>query len=100
MSPQKLYLVTRRDLPVGTQVAQLCHAFRQFVAEHAAAELRWLETSNTVACLEVEDEASLLRIADRLTTYSLFREPDLGGAATAFATLEGQALRRLRLVGT
>lgn len=85
----KLYLVTRRDLPPGARAAQLCHALRAFVEAHPAVDSVWYAESNTLVLLEVADEDALMRLAWEATMggvpWSLFREPDLGDAATAIA---------------
>lgn len=86
----KLYLVVRRDLPEpGFRAAQLCHAQRQFTAEHPDVDSLWFTESNTLALLEVPGETELLRLVTRARENgipcSLFREPDLSGAATALA---------------
>lgn len=85
----KLYLVTRRDLPPGSRVAQLCHAMREYVEKHPASEKAWYETSNTLVCLEAADEPSLRELIDKALArdvpVAVFEEPDLGGALTAIA---------------
>ena len=55
----KLFLVTRADLPPGQQAVQAAHALREFVALYPEEELRWYQTSNTLAFLAAENEASL-----------------------------------------
>lgn len=93
---EKLYVVTRRDLPPGPQAVQSCHAAIQFAAEHAEIWARWYEQSNTLALLSVSDEKALLKLAQKAEMHglkvSLFREPDLQDAVTAIA-LEPQAGR-------
>ncbi len=85
----KLYLVARRDLSPGKRAAQLCHAMRQFAADHPEAERAWFEASNTLVLLEVADEPALAQLAARAArdglVVSRFREPDLGDALTAIA---------------
>jgi len=99
----KLFVVTRADLPPGSMGVQAMHAFRQFVHEHREAEMEWFEKSNHLAFLEVRDERALERLAAdaaaRSLRFSAFREPDLGGSLTALA-LEPAAKRlcgRLKL---
>lgn len=85
----KLYLVTRSDLPPGVRASQLVHAQRQFAAEHPEDDLRWFRTSNTVVLLEVPTERELARLEERArvagTSVAVFREPDLGHQLTSLA---------------
>lgn len=100
---EKLYVVTRRDLPPGAQAAQLLHAFRAFVAEHPEIELAWFRGSNTITLKSVADERELRDLATEAfaagVKHASFREPDLGNALTA-VTLEPRGaplVRRLPL---
>lgn len=85
----KLYLVTRRDIPAGYQAVQSCHAIRQFTAEHPDVDVEWFSKSNHLALLSVENEIELMRLLvsskDHNLKFSAFREPDVGGAITAIA---------------
>jgi len=94
-SGDKLYLITRRDIPPGYQAVQSCHAIRQFTAEHPDRDLEWFRDSNYLALLSVEDERELMRLLvqakDLGLRASAFREPDVGGAITAIA-IEPQTL--------
>lgn len=95
----KLYLVTRRDLPAGDQAVQAVHAARQFQHEHPELERSWFSTSNHLAFLSVPDESALVRIVqkarDRGIAVAIFREPDLGDSITAIALEPGDRGRRL-----
>jgi peptidyl-tRNA hydrolase len=99
----KLYLVTRGDLPAGQQAVQACHALRQFVEEHPEVERAWFAGSSHLALLAVADEGELARLLvearDRGLLAAAFREPDLGDALTAVALEPGarRLLRRLPL---
>lgn len=85
----KLYLITRQDLPPGARAAQLCHAMRQWSAEHPEEDRSWFEGSNTLVLLEAVDELALEALTDRAAdadvVYSKFHEPDLDGSLTAVA---------------
>jgi peptidyl-tRNA hydrolase len=102
----RLYLVTRADLPFGAKAAQLLHAFREFVREHAEIEKQWYLCSNTIVCLEAEDRDDLVMLIERAIRrgipHSVFREPDLSGEITAAAFAPSGALlcRNLRLLGS
>lgn len=86
----KLYLVVRRDLAgPGAMAAQLCHALRQFTADHPDVDNLWFQRSNTLVLLEVPDRRALVDLArqarDRGVPAAMFREPDLSDAPTALA---------------
>ena len=99
----KLYLVVRRDLPLGARAAQLCHALRAFAASHPACDKDWYERSNTLVLLEVPDEAALDQLIEKCHRWDIegaeFREPDLGNSLTAIAIgpRGGRFLRKLPL---
>jgi Peptidyl-tRNA hydrolase PTH2 len=80
-------VVTRADLPPGTQACQLAHAALDFAVTYPDIVGRWHRTSNTLVLLAAPDEprlADLCRAAAGLTLVA-FHEPDLGGALTAIA---------------
>jgi len=93
---EKLYLVTRADLPAGQQAVQAAHALREFVSQHEAIDRHWYETSNHLAILAVPNEEALLRLLERAEDQGLcvsaFKEPDRGDETTAIA-LEPKAKR-------
>jgi hypothetical protein len=84
-----LYLVTRRDLPPGTQACQLAHAALDFAVTYPLLVGDWHAASNTLVALAVPDELSLGWLCDDAAAAGLrvtrFHEPDLGGALTAAA---------------
>lgn len=86
----KLFIIVRSDLSPGSQAVQGMHAMRQFAADHPNVEKEWFEVSNHIAFLRVDDEATLLKMLDRLSRRGMrvshFREPDLGDSLTAIAT--------------
>jgi len=85
----KLYLITRRDIPPGYQAVQSCHAIRQFTQDHPEIDSDWFKSSNYLALLSVEDEIELMRLIvganDKNLRWSAFHEPDVGGKITAIA---------------
>lgn len=85
----KLYLVTRSDLPAGQQAVQAAHALREFVAAFPELDKLWYERSNYLALLAAPDEWSLHRIVQKARRRGVpvvcFREPDLEDAVTAVA---------------
>lgn len=89
----KLYVVTRRDIPPGYQGVQSQHAAVQFVFDHAERGVDWFRCSNFLAWLSVADEVELMRLIivakDNHVRWSAFREPDVGGQITAIALEPG-----------
>lgn len=86
---EKLRVVTRRDLPVGTQATQACHAAIDFQHEHPEEAREWQTKSNYLALLTVADEEALIKLISKALVsgikFTLFREPDLGNEITAVA---------------
>lgn len=97
---EKLYVVVRADLPPAQQAVQGLHAARQLQEDHSSLERAWFKSSNTVALLQVDDEAELVALERqaRMTGIAgaIFREPDLGDQATALALLGPGAKKLLR----
>lgn len=85
----KLYLVTRSDLPPGSQAVQAAHAMREFAAQYPELDKLWYERSNYLALLSVPDERALSRLLNRARGRLIpavgFREPDLSESLTAVA---------------
>lgn len=85
----KLFVITRSDLPWGQQAVQAIHAQVQFAKEHPEVEGAWFEESNTIALLVVKDEQALgvlyRKAVDRDVPVAAFREPDRGHELTAIA---------------
>jgi len=92
-------MVTRRDLHPGVQASQLVHANSEFAVEYPVQFLNWHDTSNYVALLSVEDEQSLINLANKLRSrglsVSLFQEPDLNNQYTSLAVEACDKARRL-----
>lgn len=83
---KRLYVVVRGDLPIGLQMAQACHAAREFA-------LKWpeVDAGENLVVLQAQHEGHLLRLWLECDTYEgvTFREPDLGDQYTAFAVTGG-----------
>ena len=84
----KLYIVTRQDLPLGLQAAQMVHVAIEFSLEYPELTTAWHRDSNYVVCLSVEDLFELeelhIRLGKKFITVP-FYEPDLDNEMTAFA---------------
>lgn len=76
---EKLYAITRADLPTGLRTAQVGHALIQWTLEHG-------QPPESLVILQVADVAALRCVYDLLHGRVVaFHEPDLDGALTAIA---------------
>ena len=94
---EKLYVIVRNDLTPGLQIAQACHALREFVADHPALDRAWHEGQRNIVVLQVPGLRELERLAavavDQRIPLSRFTEPDLQDQLTAVALArDGEAL--------
>lgn len=84
---ERLYLVTRRDLPAGAQASQLVHAALAFASQYDALVDLWMRESNTIVLLTVENELELQKLMDKASDqdirFAAFQEPDLNNQFTA-----------------
>lgn len=89
----KLYIVTRRDISPGYQLAQSCHALRQFTHEWPEIDRAWFLASNYLVVLSVENEAGLYDLVVRAENLGIklakFHEPDLDNQLTAISLEPG-----------
>lgn len=91
--PAALYVIVRGDLPPGLQMAQAVHAAVEYALANPALAA---STPNTVV-LTVPCEDALVGLAE---DGILFREPDLGDEATAYAEVStGERFSSLPLAG-
>ena len=88
-STEKLRVITRRDLSLGYQATQACHAAIDFQHEYQREATEWHTSSNYLAILTVKDEEELIDILVKVSLrgikYTIFREPDLNNEITAVA---------------
>lgn len=95
----KLYVVVRKDLEPGLQLAQSCHVAFSFSQEHSNETKIWMSESNYIAVLNGSDENDLLRLIDRASVEgikcSIFREPDIDNQITAIALAPGPQSKKL-----
>ncbi len=86
---EKLFIVVRNDLPPGMQMAQVCHAQREFAERFPVLDRVWFDLSNNLVVLQVSDEPELRRLSVAARTegwsHVCFKEPDLDGQWTAAA---------------
>lgn len=95
----KLYLVTRSDLPPGQQAVQAAHSLHSFESEHRTVYVAWRDESQTLAFLAAPNEGALQRLLEKAEWAGVpaagFLEPDLGNSLTAVALgPEGKRLCR------
>lgn len=75
----RLYAITRADLPIGLRAAQVGHALIHWVLEYGAPP-------DSLVVLQVPSLEDLHRLHDRLVGRVVaFHEPDLGDELTALA---------------
>ena|SRR5688572_14311747 len=92
---EKLYIVVRADLKPGLQLAQACHALREFAARHPDLDTAWYRGSNNLVVLQVANEVALKGLMETVlsetpnTCCADFREIDLGNQLTAVAFEDG-----------
>ena len=95
----RLYIVTRVDLPLGLQAAQSAHAAFEFARDHWIPTAAWMRDSNFIVLVTVEDEAALVELVDAAhrehVEVSKNFEPDLDGELTAIVLAPGAVARRL-----
>lgn len=90
-----MYVIVREDLPIGLQMAQVCHVS----VEYALQRPEEAKSTPIGVVLSVPNETTLVEIASKLDGV-LFREPDIGNEATAFAHVgDGHQLSSLPLAG-
>jgi hypothetical protein len=99
----RLYTITRADLPLGSRIAQTAHAVAAFATAHPEPFNAWaLPEQRNVVCLEApEIEPLLERLLAAGVRCASFRETDLDGQLTAIACEEAGAklLSSLPLAG-
>lgn len=96
---ERLYVVTREDLPPGQQAVQSIHAVVAWTSTWPDLSRAWELGSNTLALLSVPDEHDLYRLLSRARRKGLrhveFREPDRGFEITAIVLEPGEESSRL-----
>jgi len=79
MKGDRLYFVTRTDISEGRRTAMVIHAMDRWSALYGPH-------NGTVIVYQVPNEDRLLELLPESGRTALWREPDLGDEATAFAT--------------
>ncbi len=96
---ERLYIVTRADLPPGAQIAQSCHALRAFVDHYPELDAAWHAAGGNLVCLSVADEGALDALHEAASAGGLavsgFWEQDMGDTLTGLA-IESRAKKLVR----
>lgn len=94
----KLYVITRRDLTPGQQLAQSLHAAFEFSIQHPEITKEWNQNSNFICALAAANEKELVSLIKNLekhnARFSVFRESDLNNEITAVAIEPGPVAKR------
>lgn len=95
----RLYIVTRSDIPLGFASAQCAHAAFQFARDQWERTAPWMRDSQWLVIVTVSDEGSLedlaFRAAQQTLPHSRWREPDRDNELTAVAIAPGRGARLL-----
>lgn len=98
-STEKLRVVSRRDISIGSQALQSGHAAIQFQHEFPSEASAWYKQSNYLAFLTVANEEELVKLIDKAEAkgikHSIFREPDIDNQITAVAFEASDEAKRL-----
>ena len=90
-----MYVVSRKDLAPGYQIAQSAHAIADFTIKHPQLAAEWHKESNYIVCLSAKDESELCHLAYTLESRGIpfiqFIEPDLGNQTTSIAAYGEEA---------
>jgi peptidyl-tRNA hydrolase len=91
--------VVRQDLAPGMQLAQSCHACFAFAREHSSETIQWMDVSNFICILNIENEAALQELImaaqEQGIKHSIFREDDLDNQITVIALEAGEKSKKL-----
>lgn len=89
-------VISRADIDPGYVVVQSAHAIADFAYEHPDTFNRWKKDTNSIICLSVKDEETLLKLYEKLskkTPSSSFYEPDVN-AFTAICVYGTPEIRK------
>lgn len=86
---ERLYVVVRRDLAPGAQLAQSCHALSAFACAYPELHRQWHTGGQNLVVVSAENRAELEAVFEKAEDagieHALFHEPDFGGELTAVA---------------
>jgi hypothetical protein len=95
----KLYIVTRQDLSLGSQAVQGMHALQEFAIQYPEINKAWHKQSNYLCFLTVPDKDSLIELLgickEQKIKHALFQEEDLNNELTALALEPGIKTKKI-----
>lgn len=95
----KLYVIVRKDLSTGAQMAQSLHAALHFADENPDLTKKWMKFSDFICVLHIDNEKELLQLARKAKIKgiicAMFHEPDLDDSLTAVCLEPGQHSKSL-----
>lgn len=93
----KLVVITRSDLTPGYQAQQSVHSCADFAEQFPQQFKEWKTTSNSIICLQVNNEKELndlyLKLS-KLTSVTKFYEPDLNDELTSICLYADKDVRK------
>ena len=93
----KLVVITRSDLTPGYQSQQSTHSIADFAYEFTQEFKEWKTTSNSIICLQVNNETeldTLFNKLSKLTSVTKFYEPDLNDELTSICLYADKDVRK------
>ena len=93
----KLVVITRSDLTQGYQSQQSTHSVADFAHEFPQSFNEWKTTSNSIICLQVNNETELDTLYNKLsklTSVTKFYEPDLNDELTSICLYANKDIRK------
>ena len=93
----KLVIITRSDLTQGYQSQQSTHSVADFAHEFPQSFNEWKTTSNSIICLQVNNETELDTLYNKLsklTSVTKFYEPDLNDELTSICLYANKDIRK------
>lgn len=95
----KLVTVTRADLSAGYQMAQAIHSNHRFAHHYPELHREWIEKSEYVISLSVDNEEKLQRLYYKLQDNGAivvaFHEPDIDNQLTSICFYGTPEMRKL-----
>lgn len=95
----KLVTITRDDLKSGTQLCQSIHAVARFAHHYPDQFKNWIEDSEYLVSLSVDNEEKLQRLYYKLVDNDAhvvaFTEPDIHNQLTSICYYGTQEMRKI-----
>ena len=95
----KLVTVVRADLVPGAQIAQTGHSIAEFAHKFPSNFNDWVETSNYLISLSIQNETRLKYLFERLKNNGVnvvaFHEPDINDQMTSLCFYGTPELRKI-----